>query len=190
MWWSLLCCYFANELNYLIILVQVRKGQSRTSWLDPCLPSRGTEQRNLCLTSPWLPLLNRLQTHLSAAVDWPSLRHTKSPTGGRGCWVSVISRPGKICCPVHLLFQGFGTLFSQRSTPVCLVNFTVFRQQTGCFLLCCVVPKTDKYIKPLDFAKCWLECLLALVATKQLLSVWSISGCPEPSFCHDRHSTR
>lgn len=71
------------------------------------------EQSNLSLTSPRLPLLNRLQTHLSAAADWPSLSRTKSPSRGRRCWVSVISRPGEICRPVHLLFKGMGALLSE-----------------------------------------------------------------------------
>lgn len=54
---------------------------------------------------------------------------------------------------------------------LCLANFTVFRHQHTPL---CVFAKRDniaKYIKPLDFAKCWLKCLLAPVATEQLLSV-------------------
>lgn len=165
-------CLRFDELHRLIILVQVlysnnckvRKGQAWTSWLDACLPSRETQHRNLCLTSPRLPLLNQLQTHLSAAADWPSLRRTKSPTGGQRCWVSVISRPGEICCLVHLLFNGIGALLSQGCTPICLANFTVTTD--GLFpSLLCVFAKRDsiaKYIKPLDLVKCRLKCLLAL----------------------------
>lgn len=79
-----------NELIYLLILIQVlyvkdhkvRKGQSWTSWLDPCLSSGETEQRNLCLTSPRLPLLNRLQTK-SVTGCWLSLSQTyKEPHWG------------------------------------------------------------------------------------------------------------
>ena len=154
-------------------------------------------QRNLGLTSLWLPLLNQLQTHLSAAADWPSLRRTKSPTGGQRCWVSVISRPGKICCLVHLLFNGIDALLSQGCTPVCLANFTVTTDRLFLSPLC-VFAKRDsiaKYIKPLDLVKCWLKCLLALVATKQLLSVHLFlfgirPSCPPRFLSHDRHSTR
>lgn len=169
-------CYFVNELNYIFWVqvlytkcYKVRKGQSRTSWLDPCLPSRGTEQDNLCLTSPCLPLLNRLQTHLSAAADWPSLRRTKSPTGGPGCWVSVISRPGK-SVPLFI-FCSRGWVFSFPKDALWPISPCLDNRQVVSYSVVCVCAEIAKYIKPLDFAKCCLKCLLALVATKQLLSV-------------------
>lgn len=78
---------------------EVRKGQSGTSWLDPCLPSTGDRVRKpVSDPAAASSSKNRLQTHPSAAADWPSLRCTKSPTRGWRCWVSVISRTGEICC--------------------------------------------------------------------------------------------
>lgn len=113
--------------------LKVRKGQSRTSWLDPCLPSRETVQRNLRLTPLWLPFSNQLQTHLSAAADWPSPTHTKSPSGGQRCWVSLISRAGKICCLVQPLLNRIGAPLFQTLSSLSAQFHCDNRQ-----LACCV----------------------------------------------------
>lgn len=110
---------FVNDPIFFIILVQAR-GEKRSildilTWSLSSLGGAGggSAEKNLRLTSPRFPFPNRLQTHLSAALDWPSLRCTKSPTGGRGCWVSVIWKRGGMCCPVCLLFKGIGLLTSK-----------------------------------------------------------------------------
>lgn len=128
---------FVNDPIFFIILVQAR-GEKRSildilTWSLSSLGGR-IGRKNLRLTSPRFPFPNRLQTHLSAALDWPSLRCTKSPTGGRGCRVSAIWKQGGMCCPARLLFKGIG-LLSSRSLLVA-ADITSFRRRVGSVPVC------------------------------------------------------
>lgn len=99
------CCLVNKFMNLLLVQVWRRRlwGEKRSHRGHHDLICIFLELQNLRLTSELLPLLNWLQTHLSAAADGPSLSRTKSPTGGWWCWVSLISRPGKMCYLVQLL---------------------------------------------------------------------------------------
>lgn len=96
-----------GKLSYLVgpgALCQGLWGDNRSfSWPYPALPFRVTWLSCLCLTSAWLPFLNRPQTHLSALLVEALSDVQRAPLENHGVGLLLSQDLQKICCTVSFV---------------------------------------------------------------------------------------